>query len=210
MSRYPRRIHMGIHPFAGDIAFRLARSCSGYTVHWFPKTGSKVLHGGSFLSATGTILRCLFRGRYCYTPSGNSCWLELLHWNFCNFCNWTRGGVRLVVDVGRLPTLVTLLAQDRYYDADFLLGWVEVKVGGSMITICAILDFTRSGRAACLNGGTYLYRHPVPLTTWVTNYIFLSGRVGSPYLLSGFLYHHSSASSVILFRVTSLDCMSKK
>ena len=150
--------------FVQDFVSFLGPNFSSLCEPRFPKTGSKVLHGGSFLSATGTILRCLFRGRYCYTPSGNSCWLELLHWNFCNFCNWTRGGVRLVVDVGRLPTLVTLLAQDRYYDADFLLGWVEVKVGGSMITICVILDFTRSGRAACLNGGTYLYRHPVPLT----------------------------------------------
>ena len=68
-----------------------------------------------------------------------------------------------MVAVGRLPTLVTLLAQDRYYDAHFLLGRVKVKVGGSLIIICYSRLHQVLGAPLVLMAG-FVYRYPVPLT----------------------------------------------
>ena len=66
--------------------------------------------------------------------------------------------------IDTLPYLNLWWPQDRYKDAHFLLGRFEVKVGGFLIITRAVPDFTRSGRAACLDGGIYLHRYPVPLT----------------------------------------------
>ena len=69
-----------------------------------------------------------------------------------------------MVGVGKLLYINLCVPQDRYQDAHFLLGRFEVKVGGSLVVTRAVSDFTRSGRAACLDGGIYSHRYPVPLT----------------------------------------------
>ena len=69
--------------------------------------------------------------------------------------------------IGTLPYLKLCLPQDRYQDAHFLLGRFEVKVGGSLVIICAVSDFTRSCRAACLDGGLYLQHYPLPFRPYL-------------------------------------------
>ena len=42
-----------------------------------------------------------------------------------------------------------------------------MKVGGSLVVTRSVSDFTRSGRAACLDGGIYLQHYPLPFRPYL-------------------------------------------